>query len=63
MARDQWHRVEPFFAFQNLPFVKRYTGLSAPRDLVSFFVAGMARDRRGGWLSIATRKIRLMRVW
>jgi hypothetical protein len=26
------------------------------------FGAGVERDRRGGWLSIAARKIRLMRL-
>ena len=41
--------------------LKRHAGLSAPRFRAFFF--GADRDRRGGWLSIAARKIRLMRVW
>lgn len=36
---------------------------SSPRDRVFFLDAGVERDRRGGWLSIAARKMRLMRVW
>jgi hypothetical protein len=41
----------------------RHAGFNPPRDRVFFFGAGVERDRRGVWLSIAARKMRLMRVW
>ena len=45
----------------SLPWT-RQVGFNPPRDR-TFFFGGVERDRRGGWLSIAPRKIRLMRVW
>jgi len=45
-------------------FRNDHAGFSSPRELV-FFFGGVtrARERRGGWLSIAARRMRLMRVW
>jgi len=49
---------------QNLPLLKRQAGRNAPRVLAFFFGAGVVdRARRGGLLSMAARKMRLMRVW
>jgi hypothetical protein len=45
------------------PFVKHHTGFRLPRDRAVFFgAAALDRARRAGWLSIALRKMRLMRV-
>jgi hypothetical protein len=44
--------------------VKRQAGRDAPHVLALFFgVGGVARARRAGLLSMAARKMRLMRVW
>lgn len=45
---------------QNL--VTRHAGFKTPRDRGFFFGAGVDRSRRGGVLSIAARRIRLIRV-
>jgi hypothetical protein len=43
---------------------RRQAGRNAPRILVLFFGAGVVdRARRDGLLSVAARKMRLMRVW
>lgn len=50
--------------FQYLPFMKRQASRNARRVLACFFGAGLVdRERRGGLLSMAARKMRLMRVW
>jgi len=43
----------------------RQAGRNARRIVVCFFdIAGFVdRARRGGWLSMAARKMRLIRVW
>ncbi len=49
---------------QRDPFAKRQAVPNALRVLTSFFAAGAADgERRGGGLSIAARKMWLMRVW
>jgi hypothetical protein len=52
---------DPAYCLRRLGF---YAGFRWPRGRAFFFgAAAVERGRRGGWLSIAARKMRLMRVW
>jgi hypothetical protein len=63
-TRSALSLLSPVLGLNKDPFRDFHAGFNPLlRDRVFFFSAGVERDRRGGWLSIAARKMRLMRVW